>query len=81
MNIFYKLLNIVLWVLSWNIVNHIFNYFSKKFSFFGKHSLLINLLVISLIMIFFNFTQLETYSLTEQHDDTAEPSSNPNNNL
>lgn len=80
MNLFYKLLNIIIWVLSWHTVNYIFNYFSKQFPFVGKHLLLINLLIISLIMIFFHFTQLETYSLTEKHNDTEEPSSNPNNN-
>ena len=61
-SIIYKILNIVLWVFIWNLVDLMIRY-SLKFNFVRQNFSILLIIFIVLILVILNTTKLQEYSL------------------
>ena len=61
-SIIYKILNIVLWVFIWNLVDLMIRY-SLKFNFVRQNFSILLIIFIVLILVILNTTKLQEYTL------------------
>ena len=61
-SIIYKILNIILWVFIWNLVDLMIRY-SLKFNFVRQNFSILLIIFIVLILVILNTTKLQEYTL------------------